>query len=229
MTVRVKICGNKNISELKLAVDAGCDAVGFITEVPVNTPRNITLATASELIKKVPPFIDSVLVIMPETAEKVIEMAHTAHPKVIQLHNFTSYELLEQIQSLRAQGINIIQTVAIPEQAIDQINNFHQHIKNLSKYVDAVLLDTEISKRSGGTGKTHNWQISRAITEKSAIPVILAGGLNHQNVEDAVRIVKPFAVDTASGVETEGAKDEYKVRMFIRRAKCILEESVKNV
>ncbi len=229
MTVRVKICGNKNISELKLAVDAGCDAVGFITEVPVNTPRNITLATASELIKKVPPFIDSVLVIMPETAEKVIEMAHTAHPKVIQLHNFTSYELLEQIQSLRAQGINIIQTVAIPEQAIDQINNFHQHIKNLSKYVDAVLLDTEISKRSGGTGKTHNWQISRDITEKSALPVILAGGLNHQNVEDAVRIVKPFAVDTASGVETEGAKDEYKVRMFIRRAKCILEESVKNV
>ena len=229
MTVRVKICGNKNISELKLAIDAGCDAVGFITEVPVSTPRNITLRAASELIKKVPPFIDSVLVIMPETAERVFEMAYTAHPKVIQLHNFTSYKLLEEIQSLRAQGINIIQTVAIPEQAIDQINNFHQHIKNLSKYVDAVLLDTKISKRSGGTGKTHDWQISRAITEKSSLPVILAGGLNHQNVEDAVRIVKPFAVDTASGVETEGAKDEYKVRMFIYRAKCRLEESVKNV
>jgi len=229
MTVRVKICGNKNISELKLAIDAGCDAVGFITEVPVNTPRNITLATASDLIKKVPPFIDSVLVIMPDTAEKVIEMAYTSHPKVIQLHNFTSYELLEQIQHLRAQGINIIQTVAIPEQAINRINNFHQHIKNLSRYVDAVLLDTQISKRSGGTGKTHNWQISRDITEKSPLPVILAGGLNHQNVEDAVRIVKPFAVDTASGVETEGAKDEYKVRMFIYRAKCRLEESVKNV
>jgi phosphoribosylanthranilate isomerase len=182
MTVRVKICGNKNTSELKLAIDAGCDAVGFITEVPVNTPRNITLATASDLIKKVPPFIDSVLVIMPNTAEKVIEMAYTAHPKVIQLHNFTSYELLEQIQYLRAQGINIIQTVAIPEQAINQINNFHQHIKNLSRYVDAVLLDTQTSKRSGGTGKTHNWQISRDITEKSPLPVILAGGLNHQNV-----------------------------------------------
>jgi phosphoribosylanthranilate isomerase len=229
MTVRVKICGNKNTSELKLAIDAGCDAVGFITEVPVNTPRNITLATASDLIKKVPPFIDSVLVIMPDTAEKVIEMAYTAHPKVIQLHNFTSYELLEQIQYLRAQGINIIQTVAIPEQAINQINNFHQHIKNLSRYVDAVLLDTQTSKRSGGTGKTHNWQISRDITEKSPLPVILAGGLNHQNVEDAVRIVKPFAVDTASGVETGGAKDKYKVRMFIYRAKYILEESVKNV
>ncbi|CAD7767022.1 MAG: N-(5'-phosphoribosyl)anthranilate isomerase [Candidatus Argoarchaeum ethanivorans] len=229
MTVRVKICGNKNISELKLAIDAGCDAVGFITEVPVNTPRNITLATASDLIKKVPPFIDSVLVIMPDTAEKVIEMAYTAHPKVIQLHNFTPYELLEQIQHLRAQGINIIQTVAIPEQAINQINNFHQHIKNLSRYVDAVLLDTQTSKRSGGTGKTHDWQTSRDITEKSPLPVILAGGLNHQNVEDAVRIVKPFAVDTASGVETEGAKDEYKVRMFIYRAKCRLEESVKNV
>ncbi|CAD6494085.1 MAG: N-(5'-phosphoribosyl)anthranilate isomerase [Candidatus Argoarchaeum ethanivorans] len=229
MRVRVKICGNKNISELKLVIDAGCDAVGFITEVPVNTPRNITLKTASELIKKVPPFIDSVLVIMPETAEKVIEMAYTAHPTTVQLHNFTSYKLLEEIQSLRSQGINIIQTVAIPEQAIEEINNFHQHIKNLSKYVDAVLLDTKISKRSGGTGKTHNWRISRAITEKSSLPVILAGGLNHQNVEDAVRIVKPFAVDTASGVETEGAKDEYKVRMFIYRAKCRLEESVKNV
>jgi phosphoribosylanthranilate isomerase len=216
---RVKICGIKNQAELNTAIRCGADAVGFITEVPVDTPRRISLETAAKLIKQVPPLVESVLVIMPERAEEVYHMANTAKPSMVQLHKDPSYELLEEIQNLR-QHIKIIQTVTIPERGVCHTTSLHEYIKLLSPYVDAVLLDTLTTKGTGGTGKTHNWQISREIVEQSPLPVILAGGLNPENVEDAIRAVKPFAVDTASGVETQGVKDEHKVKAFIRRAKC---------
>jgi len=217
--LRVKICGIKNQDELELAIRAGADAVGFITEVPVETPRRITLKTATTLIKKVPIFVESVLVIMPKSPEEIHHMAETARPGSIQIHTDPKQKLLEAIQDLRIKNnIKIVQTIGIEKNQTPQ--DVDEQIKKISTYIDAVLLDTQRHGGGGGTGRTHNWSTSRKIVEKTKLPVILAGGLNHENIKKAVQSVKPHGVDTASGVEVNGVKDEYRVRTFITRAKC---------
>ncbi|MHC1583065.1 MAG: phosphoribosylanthranilate isomerase, partial [Methanosarcinales archaeon] len=195
--LRVKICGIKNEDELKLALTAGADAVGFITEVPLETPRRITLERARTLVRKVPIFVESVLVIMPTSPEEVYQMAERARPGAIQIHTPPDSELLEKIQDLRREnGIKIVQTIGIGKKTLLEI---HGEIERISRYIDAVLLDTERPGGGGGTGRTHDWSMSREIVEETRLPVILAGGLNHENVRDAVRTVRPYGVDTASG------------------------------
>ncbi|CAD7772092.1 N-(5'-phosphoribosyl)anthranilate isomerase [Candidatus Methanoperedenaceae archaeon GB37] len=215
--LRVKICGIKNEDELKLALTAGADAVGFITEVPLETPRRITLERARRLVRKVPIFVESVLVIMPTSPEEVYQMAERARPGAIQIHTPPDFELLEKIQDLRREnGIKIVQTIGIGKKTLLEI---HGEIERISRYIDAVLLDTERLGGGGGTGRTHDWSMSREIVEETRLPVILAGGLNHENVRDAVRTVRPYGVDTASGVEVNGVKEKYRLRAFIINAK----------
>lgn len=215
--LRVKICGIKNEDELKLALTAGADAVGFITEVPLETPRRITLERARTLVRKVPIFVESVLVIMPTSPEEVYQMAERARPGAIQIHTPPAPELLERIQDLRREnGIKIVQTIGIGKKTLLEI---HGEIERISRYIDAVLLDTERPGGGGGTGRTHDWSMSREIVEETRLPVILAGGLNHENVRDAVRTVRPYGVDTASGVEVNGVKEKYRLRAFIINAK----------
>lgn len=215
--LRVKICGIKNEDELKLALTAGADAVGFITEVPLETPRRITLERARRLVRKVPIFVESVLVIMPTSPEEVYQMAERARPGAIQIHTPPAPELLEKIQDLRREnGIKIVQTIGIGKKTLLEI---HGEIERISRYIDAVLLDTERPGGGGGTGRTHDWSMSREIVEETRLPVILAGGLNHENVRDAVRTVRPYGVDTASGVEVNGVKEKYRLRAFIINAK----------
>lgn len=215
--LRVKICGIKNEDELKLALTAGADAVGFITEVPLETPRRITLERARRLVRKVPIFVESVLVIMPTSPEEVYQMAERARPGAIQIHTSPDSELLERIQDLRREnGIKIVQTIGIGKKTLLEI---HGEIERISRYIDAVLLDTERPGGGGGTGRTHDWSMSREIVEETRLPVILAGGLNHENVRDAVRTVRPYGVDTASGVEVNGVKEKYRLRAFIINAK----------
>ncbi len=215
--LRVKICGIKNEDELKLALTAGADAVGFITEVPLETPRRITLERARTLVRKVPIFVESVLVIMPTSPEEVYQMAERARPGAIQIHTPPAPELLEKIQDLRREnGIKIVQTIGIGKKTLLEI---HGEIERISRYIDAVLLDTERPGGGGGTGRTHDWSMSREIVEETRLPVILAGGLNHENVRDAVRTVRPYGVDTASGVEVNGVKEKYRLRAFIINAK----------
>ncbi|MHC1571235.1 MAG: phosphoribosylanthranilate isomerase [Methanosarcinales archaeon] len=215
--LRVKICGIKNEDELKLALTAGADAVGFITEVPLETPRRITLERARTLVRKVPIFVESVLVIMPTSPEEVYQMAERARPGAIQIHTPPDSELLEKIQDLRREnGIKIVQTIGIGKKTLLEI---HGEIERISRYIDAVLLDTERPGGGGGTGRTHDWSMSREIVEETRLPVILAGGLNHENVRDAVRTVRPYGVDTASGVEVNGVKEKYRLRAFIINAK----------
>ena len=95
-----------------------------------------------------------------------------------------------------------------------------QLAEEIKPFVDAILLDSSVRGKSGGTGTIHNWTISRSITKSSSLPVILAGGLHHGNVAEAVRIVGPYAVDTASGAEINGKKDEEMIRLFIKNARC---------
>lgn len=212
--MKVKICGIKSGNELALALNAGADAVGFITDVPVKTPRKINLELAASLISKVPVFVTSVMVIMPQNADHALEMIGKTKPSAVQVHNDMS---LSELKIIKESGIKLIKTLKVsqdsdPEALVKKVNE-------LEGTADAVLLDTALGGKTGGTGVTHNWDVSAVVVRRSTIPIILAGGLIPENVGEAVKTVRPYAVDTASGVETGGIKDEQKVTEFTRNAK----------
>ena len=222
---RVKICGMKSLAEIEAAAGFGADAVGIITEVPVKTRRKVDLQTAATLISKVPLFVKSVMVIMPENAAEATEMIEIARPDVIQLHSHLDTGEIEKIRD--STDIQIIKTFQVPvkiagsmdqvtDKIAEKINSFTENC-----LIDGVLLDSHSSAGSGGTGRVHRWDISQKIVESSEVPVILAGGLDPSNISEAIRCVAPYGVDTASGIETNGEKDREKIELFIRRARCI--------
>ncbi|MHC1567062.1 MAG: phosphoribosylanthranilate isomerase [Candidatus Syntropharchaeia archaeon] len=212
---RVKICGIKNEEDLKKVVSAGADAVGFIVDVPVRTPRKIDVHTAKRLISKVPIFVTSVAVIMPKSSEEAITIIEETRPSAVQIHNRVPVSFLKEIKE--ETGIAIIKTIGIDSESP------WKEIREAERIVDGILLDTIVSHRAGGTGITHNWEISAEIVKRSKIPVILAGGITPENVRRAILRVRPFAVDVASGVETGGRKDDLKVKKLISEAHSLFQ------
>lgn len=210
---KVKICGITNAADLSLAIECGADAVGFITDVPVDTPRKIDAATVASLSEKLPVFVTSVLVIMPRSADEAISLIKKVRPRAVQIHSDLA---VREIRHLKEQtDMPIIKTVGVSDfiSAMSRINE-------VEDFVDAILLDT-VGDRPGGTGTVHNWKVSAQIVKNCTIPVILAGGLRPENVSQAISIVKSYAVDVASGVETNGRKDASKLKAFIREAKRV--------
>jgi phosphoribosylanthranilate isomerase len=189
----------------------------------VNSPRKLDVATASSLISQVPLFVDSVLVIMPESGEKAVELIGTCQPDIVQLHNDPGLSELEYIRDNIRQ--KIVKTFSIPvgkqnilEEILPTIDTMEGLFEN--DIIDGILLDSSKAGQSGGTGVVHDWSVSRQIVEKLEAPVILAGGLNPENVRRAVEEVRPYAVDVASGVEKNGKKDPDKVSRFITQIRC---------
>ncbi|MDG6242984.1 MAG: phosphoribosylanthranilate isomerase [Methanolobus sp.] len=218
---RVKICGMRSAEDIATAVKCGADAVGFITEVPVDTPRKLDKKTASELAGSVPVFVDSVLVIMPTCGQQALDLIEKVDPDVVQLHNDIEAGEIEIIRNSTHQ--RIIRTFTIPVKSKELPPDMMVQVEILADndLIDGILLDTGKAGISGGTGMVHDWSLSRQVVENTDIPVILAGGLNPGNVREAVKEVRPFAVDTASGVESNGKKDPAKVCRFIRETRCI--------
>jgi phosphoribosylanthranilate isomerase len=212
--MKIKICGIKTEHDLAAAINSGADAVGFITDVPVDSPRKITLAEASRLISKVPLFVTTVLVIMPENAHQAVRMIQAARPAAVQIHNALP---LSELVKIKETGVKLIKTIQVYRDS--KADMLIRQIKQFSGVADAILLDTALDGKTGGTGVPHNWEVSSKVVLNAGIPVILAGGLKPENVREAVRCVRPYAVDTASGVETAGKKDEKKVMDFINNAR----------
>ena len=212
--VRVKICGITREEDLDAAVAAGADAVGFLVGVP-SSPRNLTLERAKTLLRRVPVFVDSVVVTAPESIKGLVKICETLKPSAIQLHGKKEFDASEVRERIR--DTHLIKTIyvtkdALKETAIEELKSF-----------DAVLLDSFIKGQYGGTGKIHDWNLSKQIKEAVApLPLILAGGLKPENVQKAVRTVQPYAVDVATGVELRpGIKDYEKVQAFVENAKEI--------
>lgn len=201
---RAKLCGITNETDLAVAVEAGADAVGFVVGVPIDSPREITPERARELIEGVPPFVTSVVVTMPETAEVAASLVERTDPDALQVHAASPAEVAA-----------IRETIAVPViAAIDAETDFEE----FSAVADALLIDSLDAAGAGGTGETGDWERAREIVAASSVPVILAGGLGPENVAEAVETVQPFAVDVASGVEERGGKKNLDaVRAFVER------------
>jgi Phosphoribosylanthranilate isomerase len=226
---RIKICGIRSPEEIELAAFYGADAVGFITEVPVESPRKLDSDTAASLVSKVPRCLDSVLVIIPENSARALELIEKVRPDIVQIHSMLPLSELEIIKEKT--DIPIIMTLSIPAQdetSRDKIDNstlFFDLLEQVSlleetDIADSILLDTGKSGKTGGTGCVHDWNLSRRIADETRMPLILAGGLRPENVQEAIMAVSPYAVDTASGVEACGKKDALKIKSFIEEVRC---------
>jgi len=205
---RVKICGLTDPADVRAAIEAGADAVGVISSVTVDTPREVDRGTAAELVAEVPPFVTATLVTMPENADHAVDLIRTVRPDAIQLHGQFS---AEDIGYIRAEtGIKVIP-------AVDYTDTDRAH--ELDTAADAILVDSTREDGAGGTGETHDWEATAELAETLTVPVVLAGGLTPENVAEAVRVAAPFAVDVASGVErTAGRKDHTALATFVQNA-----------
>ncbi|MGD8314154.1 MAG: phosphoribosylanthranilate isomerase [Syntrophobacterales bacterium] len=202
MTVRIKICGITNKEDALAAAHLGADALGFVFAA---SPRKVSAESAREIIKALPPFVKTVGVFVDEDPERVSSIAALCGLDILQLHGSESVDYCSSFDR------RVIKAVRM--QSRDEL-------KKLSKYVDVVdglLLDTYVPNKSGGTGITFDWQL--AVEARRYGRIILAGGLNPENVAAAIKMVKPYAVDASSGLErSPGVKNHEKMAQFIRKA-----------
>lgn len=204
---RVKICGITRETDRDTAIEAGAHALGFIVDVPVDTPREITPPKASDLIEHTPPFVTTVLVTMTNALEPALDLYHTVGADALQLHGDIP---LSSFQELTDPPRTLIYATDITDT---------DRTTQIAPHVDALLIDSTSDDGAGGTGCTHNWNVTQSLTTRLDTPVILAGGLTPTNVANAIRSVDPYGVDVATGVErTGGTKDHEKVREFIKNA-----------
>jgi phosphoribosylanthranilate isomerase len=202
MTVRIKICGIMNKDDALAAAHFGADALGFVF---ATSPRKVSAESAREIIKTLPPFVKTVGVFVDEDPERVASIAATCGLDILQFHGSESVDYCNSFNR------RVIKAVRM--QSRDEL-------KNLSNYVDVVdglLLDTYVPNKLGGTGITFDWEL--AVEARKYGRIILAGGLNPENVAAAIRMVKPYAVDASSGLErSPGVKDHEKMAQFIQEA-----------
>ena len=201
--VKVKICGMTNLKDVKVAVDGGVDAVGFIFYK--KSPRSVTMQEVREIILELPPFVDSVGVFVNETAEQINKIADHCKLDRVQLHGDESPAFCKKIRR------RVIKAIRVKD---------IQSLKKLSDYpVSSFLLDTFSEDQYGGTGKVFDWNL--AYPAKKYGPIILAGGLTPINVHQAIQRIQPYGVDVCSGVESQpGIKDHKKMKAFLKNVKA---------
>ena len=204
--MKVKVCGITRYEDAVLALDEGADALGFNFFPP--SPRYIDPGTASEIIRRLPPFAVTVgLFVNVERADRVAETAQLSGVRVIQLHGDESPEYCLQLSAWP-----LIKVLRIGGAPVEE---------NLEQYpVQAFLLDVKDDVLFGGTGKSFDWTLVQGIDRKR--PIILAGGLRADNVQAAIRAVKPYGIDVCSGVEREpGIKDPVKLAEFMNEVRHV--------
>jgi phosphoribosylanthranilate isomerase len=207
------------MEEAAIAIRSGADALGFLIGLNYQTDDEIDPSAAKRIIAALPPFIASVLVTHRREPDWVAEMCHKIGCSTVQLHGDFP---IEQIPALRkgAPHARIIKAVHVVDAGAVGL------ARDAGRWADAIVLDSRTSARIGGTGATHDWSISSRIVKEANKAVILSGGLNPENVRDAIAVVSPFAVDVNSGVENpDGSKSRERTRSFIQLAKAAGEPS----
>lgn len=210
MTTKVKICCMKNIEEAQLAIRYGASALGFVSAMP-SGPGPISEDQIAAIIPHVPPGIATFLLTSRQDTPSIIAQQQRTKANTLQLVDAVPFSLYPELRN------------ALPDIAIVQVihvtgNEAVEAAKAVAPFVDAILLDSGNPnlpvKELGGTGRIHDWKLSRTIREHVTVPIYLAGGLRPDNVAEAIRLVQPYAVDLCSGVRTNGRLDEAKLSAF---------------
>ncbi len=207
---RAKICGIRDPGARDAAVASGADAVGFVVEIP-RSRRSIGRKEAKSLIRGLPPFVSSVVVMEPKSAAEAASIALDTGADVLQVNGTLAAEDLSTLREMVA--ARLVATVPAVPGALEEV-------RRIAEVADALLVDSQEGGKLGGTGAVHDWNLSADLVEAVGAPVILAGGLSPENVAEAIRAVGPYAVDVSTGVETEGRKDPAKIAAFLREVRC---------
>jgi phosphoribosylanthranilate isomerase len=214
MRTRVKICGLTRTIDVQAAIQAGADAVGFVFYPP--SPRAITAEQAATLIKSVPPFVQPVGLFVDVNEADLLEILKTVRLDLLQFHGNETPEQCAYLAALT--GKRWIKAVQMkPDVDINPIIANYRAVG-----ASGILLDAWHPDLFGGTGHAFDWrrfpQFEHSLDDKSVhqCPLILAGGLTPDNIADAIRQTRPFAVDVSGGVESaKGIKDETLIQRFI--------------
>jgi phosphoribosylanthranilate isomerase len=210
MTPRVKICCISSIEEARLAIRHGASALGLVAEMP-SGPGVIDDGLIAEIAARIPPPVASFLLTSRTDADAIAEHVRNCRTSTVQLVDAVApavyTRLRRELPSLKiVQVIHVIDDDSVAE------------ARALAKTVDALLLDSGNPalqvKELGGTGRVHDWSLSRRIVEEADCPVFLAGGLRSDNVAAAIREVAPFGLDLCSSVRTDNKLDTEKLRAF---------------
>jgi phosphoribosylanthranilate isomerase len=210
MITRVKICCISSDDEARMAIEYGASAIGLVGKMP-SGPGPISDEFIRHIAEIVPPPVATFLLTSETSVNRIIEHHHRTKTNTIQIVDSLSAGTYSQLKE-GLPGVKIVQVIhVIDEKSVDEA-------LEISGMVDAILLDSGNPnlkiKELGGTGRVHNWKLSRQIREGSRCPVFLAGGLNPENVRQAIEEVQPFAVDVCSGVRTDGKLDREKLEHF---------------
>jgi len=214
MLPRIKICCINSENEARMAIEFGASAIGLVARMPIG-PGPISDELIRQIAKTVPPPIGTFLLTSERSLKEIIEHHHRTNTNTIQIVDSLSTGTYGQLKAALP-AVKIVQVIhVIDERSVDDA-------LWISEMVDAILLDSGNPnlkvKELGGTGRVHNWKLSRQIRNKSKCPVFLAGGLTPENVRQAIEEVQPFAIDVCSGVRTNGNLDRKKLELFIIRA-----------
>ena len=199
--VKVKICGITNSEDALAAVRWGADALGFVF---APSPRQVTMEQVIHIVAELPPFVCKVGVFVDSGLQRIQEAISACGLDLVQLHGSESPDLCQALFP------RVIKSFGVKDESV---------LALLPQYrVSAYLLDSYDATLKGGTGQSFNWDIAREAARYGSI--ILSGGLTPENVEQAIALVQPYAVDVSSGVESQpGKKDHHKLRAFIETAK----------
>jgi len=210
--IRIKICCISSITEAQTAISFGASAIGLVGKMP-SGQGVITDDLINKIAKSVPPPIATFLLTSETSSGGIISHHKKVNTNTLQIVDELKLGSYRDIRE-RLPSVKIVQVIhVLDEKSIDQA-------LKISEKVDALLLDSGnpnlTVKELGGTGRTHNWLLSRKIVEQSKVPVFLAGGLHSGNVREAIDIVQPFGVDVCSGVRTDEKLDQKKLEAFFR-------------
>jgi len=213
---RVKICCIGSVAEARMAVRFGASALGLVSRMP-SGPGVISEELIAEIAASVPPPIATFLLTCEQSAEAIIEQQRRCGTNTVQICDRLARGSHADLRRALP-GIHLVQVIHVTgEESVDEAVAVAPHL-------DAVLLDSGNQslavKELGGTGRVHNWELSRKIRERIAKPVFLAGGLRPDNVREAIVAVGPFGLDLCSGVRTDGRLDEGKLAAFFERVRA---------
>lgn len=216
---KVKICGLTNLEDAKAAIEAGADFLGFVNAR--KSPRFLSAAKIRRLLDELNPLVPTVLVTHSTGVKGITKSFKASGADILQLHARLLTEDYEKLcKEAHRSAHKVIINVSIPAGMNTPTRELAEQVGEASRFADYILFDTKAGSEIGGTGIAYDWKVAAALKQYTKKPVIIAGGLTPENVRDAIRAVRPFAVDVSSGVESKtGKKDEAKIKRFIRLAK----------
>ena len=217
--IKIKVCGITTVEDAHLVAEAGADYIGVLIEVE-SSPRRLSVEQARPICEQ--SALPVVALFFNREAEQVQRAIEALHPYAVQLLGQEAPELVRTLK--RTSPRELWKSIHLPPQGLGEVNidEYQDKVNSLiDAGIDAILIDTVVSSpqdgpRYGGTGQVSNWETARRLVEAIPVPVFLAGGINPENVQQAIEMVHPYGIDLSSGVEfAPGQKDPEKLRRLV--------------